>query len=64
MLYTAKVVVCSESHTKHSTQYTWWYVKKQLGFERFFFWEIQKGAKSHHCSAFGWNMLKDTSYCS
>jgi hypothetical protein len=44
MLYTAKLVVCSEIRTKHSTQsehhveffdcQTWLYVKKPLGFKR------------------------------
>ena len=44
MLYKAKVSVCSDIRTKHSTQSerhveflnvkTWWYVKKLLGFKR------------------------------
>ena len=44
MLYKAKVAVCSDIRTKHSTQSErhveffnikpWWYVKKPLGFER------------------------------
>ena len=43
MLYKAKVAVCSETRTKHSTPNeshieflnvkTWWYVKKPLGFK-------------------------------
>jgi len=43
MMYKAKVAVCSQIRTKHSTQsehhveffecYTWWYVKKPLGFK-------------------------------
>ena len=44
MMYKAKVAVCSDIRTKHSTQSerhveflnvkTWWYVKKPLGFKR------------------------------
>jgi len=45
MLYKAKVAVCSEGRTTHSTQSEhrveilnvkpgWWYVKKPLGFKR------------------------------
>ena len=44
MLYKAKVAVCSDIRTKHSTQSErhveffnvkpWWYVKKQLGVKR------------------------------
>ena len=44
MLYKAKVAVCSDIRTKHSTQSEghveflnvkpWWYVKKPLGFKR------------------------------
>ena len=44
MMYKAKVAVCSDIHTKHSTQNEhhiqflnvklWWYVKKPLGFKR------------------------------
>ena len=43
MMYKAKVAVCSDIRTKHSTQRerhveflnvkTWWYVKKPLGFK-------------------------------
>jgi len=43
-MYKAKVAVCSEIRTKHSTQSehhveflnvkTWWYVKEPLGFKR------------------------------
>jgi hypothetical protein len=46
-MYKAKVAVCSEIRTKHSTQIehhikflnvkTWWYVKKLAGFERLIF---------------------------
>ena len=44
MMYKAKVAVCSDIRTEHSTQSechveffersTWWYVKKPLGFKR------------------------------
>ena len=44
MLYKAKVAVCSDIHTKHTTQSErhveflnvkpWWYVKKPLGVKR------------------------------
>ena len=44
MIYKAKVAVCSDIRTKHSTQSErhveffnvkpWWYVKKPLGFKR------------------------------
>jgi hypothetical protein len=44
MMYEAKVAVCSDIRTKHSTQSErheeflnvrpWWYVKKPLGFKR------------------------------
>ena len=44
MMYKAKVAVCSDIRTKHSTQSEchveflnvkpWWYVKKPLGFKR------------------------------
>jgi hypothetical protein len=44
MMYKAKVAVCSDIHTKHSTQSKrhveflnvkpWWYGKKPLGFKR------------------------------
>ena len=44
MMYKAKVAICSETRTKHSTRYehhvdflnvkTCWYVKKPLGFKR------------------------------
>ena len=44
MMYKAKVAVCSDIRTKHSTQSErhveflnvkpWWYVKKQLGVKR------------------------------
>jgi hypothetical protein len=44
MMYKAKVAVCSDIRTKHSTQSErhveflnvkpWWYVKKPLGFRR------------------------------
>jgi hypothetical protein len=44
MMYKAKVAVCSDISTKHSTQSErhveflnikpWWYVKKPLGFKR------------------------------
>jgi hypothetical protein len=42
MVYKAKVAVCFEIRTKHSTQnehhvefecYTWWYLKNTLGFK-------------------------------
>jgi hypothetical protein len=53
MKWRAKVAVCSEFRTKHSTQsehdveflyvcYNWWYVKKPLGFKYihiYFFYE-------------------------
>ena len=47
MMYKAKVAVCSDIRTKHSTQSErqvgfvnvkpWWYVKKPLGFKRLIF---------------------------
>ena len=47
MMYKAKVAVCSDIHTKHSTQSErhveflnfklWWYVKKPPGFKRLIF---------------------------
>ena len=48
MMYKAKVAVCSDIRTKHSTQNErhveflnikpWWYVKKPLGFKRLMRW--------------------------
>ena len=57
MTYKAKVAVCSEIITKHSTQSEchvvflnvkhWWYVKKPLGFER-----LNKCSTARLCPSF------------
>ena len=44
MMHKAKVAVCSDMSTKHSTQSeqfsTWWYVKEPLGVKRLTFYYL------------------------
>jgi hypothetical protein len=57
MLYKAKVAVCSDIHTKYSTQSerhveflfvkTWWNGKKPLGFKRLFNHFVHNAGADH-----------------